>query len=571
MPYTCLARAAMVYNILGTAALISGTAFEIFQSSKRARTHESDHESDHESEPEPVGGVAGHLLHAPRGDGNGSGGVQTPRRPLDVQSSRAAGNDKDMVRGYLKDDRYVHRSRNEDFFYSLMHSTLHTRKMLEDIMQKLRYHYTDIQKDPKYADFLNNTVGEFLFKTLETDKVTLFAVIDAIQILKQQTDRYNKNIEIDTTLLHPLGWTTKRHYKACKQTQFKKPEYNDCNMSTQGKLPDSTQKMCPCCRVLTGTINNTSEEKCPICQKYKTQYPLVSDPKPVEDELYDGAAEHTAKNILAVSGHLASMLAIHAFMHNDLLRPGNFAPIYNVHLTMAYDETLCRGLLQKPLTKEEQMILAPIVKMMTYHELWINVPESTVSSQKNGLLQCASDGNKKIRTALYAQSKVYFRFEQHKKSNEENVDRITSASLVAFLQDKHLTRPGKKVSVKMSDLFSKHKIYWPCLGDYIALDGGGFFVMSFKENTNCDQKLQFRLIPRDVDFYIRQKDTVGYDSDNHDDQKGQRAKSTKLTDRKAIAETDTLFIKKTDNTVLSGQKKYDTYRSYRWMALPTIA
>lgn len=43
----------------------------------------------------------------------------------------------------------------------------------------------------------------------------------------------------------------------------------------------------------------------------------MKNPVPIDAELYGGATEHTAENIIAVSGHMASMLAIHAFMQQQ--------------------------------------------------------------------------------------------------------------------------------------------------------------------------------------------------------------------------------------------------------------
>lgn len=573
----------MVYNVLGTAALVSGTALEVFQSSKRTCVRATAGAAGGSG---GTAGAAGHLLHAPRLDVQGSAWG-------DAGDGDGDSDDDDQTRhshnlkGLLKDNRFVQRARNEDFFYSLVHSTAHTRKMLGDIMQKLKNQYTDMARER--GDIFQGTVGEFLFEYM-TFAVTLLAVIDSIQILKQNTDRHKASKDRDVTAAHPLGWTSSTHYLHCqfynKQRSRKNADLFKCGKS--GVHVDARGKVlkCPCCRALEDDNTNTSV-KCPICEPVaKHNTGLIqpehvfadAEPNPYDKLVYPDTAVDTPSTVLAISGHLASMLALHAFLHNDILRPGNAAPVYNVHLTMQYEETLCRGLLLRNLDQDARDKLSPIIGMMTYHELWINVDADEVDVVRiKPFVQCASTGAALLRRPLFHTQTLKWHIDNaHDASPVHKGDCIVNSALGADLSDQYERMhalwggggDGGMYRMDTHKLFAAG-VYWPCVDDYIVtVINGRRTLFVLKESENHDAHNMFLLVPRTVPLYIRPGDDSetqdGYDTDDDDhNRECGHAHFQDHSDRTDISEFTTLVLRQN----ATHSKLF--YRSYRWRALPT--
>lgn len=573
----------MVYNILNTAALISGANIDVFQSSKRSRIRKPS--------PPRAAPQAGHSLHGPTQ--HIKWGVQPSSMPVGaaVPADEDKVNDRDeKTKGYLKDHRYVQRAKADDFFYSLMHSTKHTQKMFDDILQKLRYYHTNMERDTDHKRIFNDTVGEFLFIKLKEHRVTLLAVIDAIQILKQQTDKYTDSTDFNVVAAHLQHWSEAHHYRDCEENP-KNGKIEQCMMSNHGRLPKSGEDDCPCCRAIIGS--ESEKPKCHICVRkgkppIKLRYDTGQKDNYYQDKLYGlHNDEYTASNILAISGHLASMLAFHAFMHNDLLRPGNNAPIYNVHTTMTYEETLCKGFLTKELKQEEQSLLAPIIQMMTYHELWIRIdsghlqPDMEEMPDNTLIVQCSAVGAKTIRNPLFMRSHVNIRLiladDAAYKDDFEYGEIIHNIKLNTYLLHAYSTRDEDSdsdsseqpwsVQMSMFTLSSVYNIYWPCQGDYLT--NGKYHKFIFL-GTGSEKTANMKIIPKETTLYYRTfGSALGVDSDDDDndvmiegDQSYARDNYIPLEDRKNIPEKMNLVVKhKTTNT-------HSVYRSYRWYALP---
>lgn len=513
----------MVYNVLGTAALMAGSDVEIFQARKRAKTPKA--------QTQPTTG-AGHALHRHAAHDNAMDVTQS-EAPTQYQVSR-------HLNGLFKDNRYVDRGRTEDFFYSLMHSTPQTHKMMEDILQNMATQYHDLKTTHEHCALDSSMFGVFLFDGLSFP-VTLMAIIDGIQILKQNTDRHKRNFDHTTPAGHANGWSHALHMGigTCAHT-------------------DPNQLECECCLAINHTsgapplyvisdAQNPVAVACPICQR-KTM-PPESFSHNLDNLLYPD--DCAVSEITSICGHLASMLALHAFLRTELLRPGNHAPLYNVHITMNYENTLCQGLLLRHVSTQAQELLMPILQMMTYHELWIHIPLPIFTREKLTLMQDSDE--KRIRYPLFNQGSIVWKYCTSVNEPGRRINNIKFRETMHKLYSTLLSEIGGNPDVT-TDMTTLHKngIYWPCAGDHVECHGQSPPGIFFLEAQLPDPHTKtFILVDREVKLCQVTGSGVS------------QKKVTK--DRTKIGEFSTLTILSSSNNNLS----QNSYHSYRWHALPS--
>jgi len=263
----------MVYDVIGTAALMSGVNL-----SAGARPRSLDrraytaHKAEARAAREKPPGNAVHPLRT----------SVVSVKPSQAQARGGRRGNKKQLLKAMK-NAPIDTFHSDDFFYSVLYAGPQAIAMLQDLMNTLFMEYQSMPQGDRHED----TFGCYIFGTLDFP-ITLADIIDSIQVL----------------------------------------------------------------RLCEDAVTNT------------TPHAMASN----------------LATIYNVSGHIASLLAMYAFYHTDLLRPGNFAPVYNVHLTTSYYTTLCRGLLLTIFDTTARELLTWILRSVSLHELWLYTTEDELKN-----------------------------------------------------------------------------------------------------------------------------------------------------------------------------------------------
>jgi len=383
----------MVFDVLGTASLMSGVPMASERPPAFARPPEP-------ALPAEDPTLVGHPVHAARTHsrdvvqgasgrarpaGGGGGGVG----PLGVAMGGLAYSGY-YNKGLYQEDRYIDRARREDFFFSLMHASPHAAGMMHDIMTILHLDYAAMPAGRCGVD----TFGHFVFHELDFP-VNIAAILDSIMLLKECTERYQH--EVRGPGGHGVGWTFENHHGRCQIAAENLAAAAALAAGGAAPLAPAPVADCLCCNAIFKRANT---RWCPIC-KPPSKRPCVlgvgrsnKPPAYIDDNVYprpDASRSARVSCIFNISGHLASLLAMHAYYNTDLLRPGNFAPLYNVALTASYFSTLSRGLLLRKFTLPSRRLLTRLLEMMVYHELWIAVNDDYLAQSPSSALLSLQD------------------------------------------------------------------------------------------------------------------------------------------------------------------------------------
>jgi len=228
--------------------------------------------------------------------------------------------------------------------------------------------------------------------------VNIPAILDSIMLLKESTYQYKA--ETRGPGGHGPGWTFENHYGRCEIAE----QQYDAEMA--GSAPPPLECECLCCNAVHARHGHSV---CPICEPPTKRKCVLGAGKdrahsPAYIDVYvipapDAQRSEHVACIFNISGHLASLLAMHAYYNTDLLRPGNFAPLYNVSLTSTYFSTMSTGLLFRKFPEKSRRLLKRLLHMMVFHELWVAVDDAYLQTEPSTVL---------LRTQANTQTNVLF-------------------------------------------------------------------------------------------------------------------------------------------------------------------
>lgn len=382
----------MVYDVIGTAALMSGVNLtadmQIRALDRRASAARKAQDRAARKQP------PGHAVHPLRA------GVVT------VVPSQASSNRRSNKRMTLKTlkNAPIDTFHSDDFFYSILKSGPQAIAMLQDLMNTMYMEYQSMPHDDGYEDSL----GHYIFNTLDFS-VTLADIIDSIQILKSAYD------SIET---------------------YSVPHAMDSNLN----------------------------------------------------------------NIYNVSGHIASLLAMHAFYHTDLLRPGNFAPVYSVHLTTTYYKTLCQGLLLTRFDAIDRDILTCHLRCISQHERWtiIDADEMNISPTTQ-ILHIEEDDLHMIRAVILYEKKITFALSDVLGMGDRLLENPKVQNYIHGLSSGYLR---EKITVNYREL---HTLGYFVIteGDAVRV-GESLYIVKIDEDVNDPSNIIHIYIPDEVVLYSDQ-------------------------------------------------------------------
>jgi len=418
----------MVYDVLGTASLMSGVPMA---SQRPVRAAAAQHSAPPAAAVRHLAGNPVHPARAQRRDvrdvvqgammaaggggagaAGGGGGAGAGNAGLPPASGGVASTGS-YNKGLYQEDRYIDRARREDFFFSLLHASPHATAMMAEIFTALHLDFRALQLEtPNRCG--PGTFGHFIFAELSCP-VNIPAILDSIMLLKESTLQYEA--ETRGPGGHGPGWTFENHYGRCQIAEENRPGSAAAHAAiaraaTAGTAVIDLPGDCLCCNSIA---NREGVRKCPICAPSRKRSCILGvgkdrdQPKAYIDAMVYSAADaprsERVECVFNISGHLASLLAMHAYFNTDLLRPGNFAPLYNVSLTATYFSTLCRGLLLRQFSEASRGQLTRLLDMMVFHELWMKVDDKYLEAEPSTALMKTS-GPRRFTNVLFDRPQV---------------------------------------------------------------------------------------------------------------------------------------------------------------------